>query len=300
MAEKILFHFDTEKNYLPVNDFIITATSLQKVSNELVHKCFTNAQYELSVCAAEDGSFKDWFIGVLMGGILVGGASDYVGGFIKGVTGKSPTEYGENHGTLIKDMIVGFYSQSTERLKVPQEMNLDIAIKAKSDFYTMCSKNTDIKGIGFTNNNNFIIKRSDFPRYISQDIIREIPDTLVLQELTIYKPVNIPSDNQWSFKDNKTKQNLNAHIIDEEFKNNFLLGRYPLKSTKNNDVIVALVRYERQMINGEEKIIGKKIDTVFKFNDISIKSIPEKWLFNLPRISISQEDDCELDLFSIR
>ena len=55
-----------------MNDFIITATSLQKVSNELVHKCFTNAQYELSVCAAEDGSFKDWFIGVLMGEFLSG------------------------------------------------------------------------------------------------------------------------------------------------------------------------------------------------------------------------------------
>lgn len=299
MAERILFHFDTDKNYLSVNDFIITATSLQKVSNELVHKCFANAQYELSVCAAEDGSFKDWFIGVLMGGILVGGASDYVSGFIKGITGKNPSEYGENHGELVKDMIVGFYSQDTEQLKVPQEMNLDIAIKAKSDFYTMCSKNTDIKGIGFTNDNNFIIKRPDLPRYISQDIIREIPDTLVLQELIIYKPVNIPSDNQWSFKDNKTKQNLNANISDEEFKNGFLLGQYPLKSTRNNDIIVALVRYERQMINGEEKIIGKKIDTVFKFNDTEIKPIPKQLLFNLPHLSQPQ-DEAELDLFDIR
>ncbi len=299
MAERILFHFDTDKNYLPVNDFIITATSLQKVSNELVHKCFTNAQYELSVCAAEDGSFKDWFIGVLMGGILVGGVNDYVSGFIKGITGKNPAEYGENHGELVKDMIVGFYSQDTEQLKVPQEMNLDIAIKAKSDFYTMCSKNTDIKGIGFTNDNKFIIRRPDLPRYISQDIIRELPDTLVLQELTIYKPVNIPSDNQWSFKDNKTKQNLSANIIDEEFKNSFLLGKYPLKSTKNNDIIIALVRYERQMINGEEKVIGKKIDTVFQFNDIVIKPIPEQLLFNLPRLSLSKSE-AELDLFDIR
>lgn len=299
MAERILFHFDTDKNYLPVNDFIITATSLQKVSNELVHKCFANAQYELSVCAAEDGSFKDWFIGVLMGGILVGGVSDYISGFIKGVTGKNPTEYGENHGELIKDMIVGFYAQDVEQLKIPQEMNLDIAIKAKSDFYTMCGNNLDIKGIGFTNDDNFIIKRQDLPRYISQDIIRQIPDTLVLQELVIYKPVNIPSDNQWSFKDKKTKQTLNANITDDEFKNNFLHGQYPLKSTIDNDVIVALVRYERQMVNGEEKIVGKKIDTVFKFNDTIIKPIPEQLLFNLPMLSQVQEAH-ELDLFDIR
>ena len=32
MAEKILFHFDTEKNYLPVNNLIIMDNSLQKVS----------------------------------------------------------------------------------------------------------------------------------------------------------------------------------------------------------------------------------------------------------------------------
>ena len=137
------------------------------------------------------------------------------------------------------------------------------------------------------------------PRYISQDIIRELPDTLVLQELTIYKPVNIPSDNQWSFKDNKTKQNLNANITDEEFKNDFLLGQYPLKSTRNNDIITALVRYERQMINGEEKVVGKKIDTVFKFNDTEIKPIPKQLLFNLPHLSQSQ-DEPELDLFDIR
>lgn len=298
MAEKILFHFDTEKNCLPINDFITTATSLQKVSNELVRMCFTNAKYELSIGAAESGSFKDWFIGVLMGGIFVGCANDYINGFIKGITGKDPTEYGENHGNLIKDMIIGFYSQDTEQLKVPQEMNLDIAIKAKSDFYTMCSNNKDIKGIGFTNDNHFIIKRPDLPRYISQDIIRNIPDTLVLQELTIYKPVNIPSDNQWSFKDNRTKQNINAHITDEEFKNNFLNGQYPLKSTQNNDIIVALVRYERQMVNGEEKITGRKIDTVFKFNDMVIKPIPNEFIFNLPLTNQKQED--ERDLFDIR
>ena len=196
-------------------------------------------------------------------------------------------------------MIVGFYAQDVEQLKIPQEMNLDIAIKAKSDFYTMCSNNFDIKGIGFTNDNNFIIKRQDLPRYISQDIIRKIPDTLVLQELIIYKPVNIPSDNQWSFKDNKTKQNLNANITDDEFKNNFLLGQYPLKSSRDNDVIVALVRYERQMVNGEEKVVGKKINTVFKFNDTVIKPIPKQLLFNLPMLSQEQESH-ELDLFDIR
>lgn len=299
MAERILFHFDIEKNDLPVNDFVIMANSLQKVSSAIVGQYYKNAKYEISVCPAEYGSFKGWFGGLLVGAILVNPFEEYMSGFIKGLTGKAPAEYGENHGEMIKDSIIGFYSQDTEQLKVPQEMNLDIAIKAKSDFYTMCSKNKDIKGIGFTNDRNFIIKRPDLPRYISQDIIREIPDTLVLQELTIYKPVNIPSDNQWSFKDNRTKQNLNANIIDEEFKNDFLLGQYPLKSTRNNDIIVALVRYERQMVNGEEKVIGKKIDTVFKFNDTIIKPIPKQLIFNLPRLSHNQEEH-ELDLFDIR
>lgn len=296
MTERILFHFDTEKNYLPVNDFIIMANSLQKVSSTLVGQYFRNSRYELSVCPPENGSFKGVFTGILIGAFIANPLEDYVSGFIKGLTGNSFTEYGENHGALIKDSIIAFYSKDTVQLKIPQEMNLDIAIKAKSDFYTMCSKNTDIKGIGFTNDDNFIIKRSDLPRYISQDIIRKIPDILVLQELTIYKPVNIPSDNQWSFKDNKTKQNLNANIIDEEFKYNFLNGQYPLKSSQNNDIIIALVRYERQMVNGEEKIIGKKIDTVFRFNNTMIKPIPEKLLFNLPRLS-QTEEETELDLF---
>lgn len=298
MAEKILFHLDMEKHNLPVNDFVIMANSLQKVGSTIVNQYYENAKYEISVCPAEYGSFKGWFSGVLIGATLVSPFEDLTIGFIKGVTGKTPAEYGENLGEMMKDSIIGFYSQDVEHLKIPQEMNLDVAIKAKSDFYTMCSKNSDIKGVGFTNDNNFMIKRPDLPRYISQDIIRKVPDTLVLQELAIYKPVNIPSDSQWSFKDNKTKQILNAYIADDEFKNDFLHGWYPLKSTKNNDVIVALVRYERQIINGEEKVVGRKIDTVFKFNDMQIKPIPEKLLFNLPTIQKKQE--YEADLFNIR
>ena len=97
----------------------------------------------------------------------------------------------------------------------------------------------------------------------------------------------------------KTGQNLNASITDEEFKKDFLLGKYPLKSTRNNDTIVALVRYERQMLNGEEINLAKKIDTVFKFNETIIKPIPEQFIFNLPRVNLGQEE-IELDLFDIR
>lgn len=296
MAERILFHFDIEKNYLPVNDFVIMANSLQKISSAIVGQYYRNTRYEISVCPAEYGSFKGWFGGILVGAILVNPFEEYMSGFIKGLTGKAPSEYGENHGQLVKDSIIGFYSQDTEQLKVPQEINLDVAIKAKSDFYTMCSKNTDIKGIGFTNDRNFIIKRPDLPRYISQDIIRELPDTLVLQELIIYKPVNIPSDSQWSFKDNKTKQNLSAFISDEDFKNDFLSGKYPLKSSESNDIILALVCYERQMVNGEEKIISRKIKKVFKFNDIEISSVAGKFILNVPKLI---QIDNEHSLFDI-
>lgn len=296
MVERILFHFDTEKNCLPMNDFIIMANSLQKVSSAIVRQYYRNAKYEISVCPAEYGSFKGWFSGLLVGAMLVNPFEEYMSGFIKGLTGRTPYEYGENHGKLVIDSIIGFYSQDTEQLKVPQEMNLDIAIKAKSDFYTMCSNNLDIKGIGFTNDDNFIIKRQDLPRYISQDIIRKIPDTLVLQELVIYKPVNIPSDNQWSFKDNKTKQNLSAFISDEDFKNDFLSGKYPLKSSESNDIILALVCYERQMVNGEERIISRKIKKVFKFNDIEISSVTGKFILNVPKLI---QIDNEPSLFDI-
>lgn len=296
MTERILFHFDIEKNYLPVNDFVIMANSLQKISSAIVGQYYRNTRYEISVCPAEYGSFKGWFGGILVGAILVNPFEEYMSGFIKGLTGKAPSEYGENHGQLVKDSIIGFYSQDTEQLKVPQEINLDVAIKAKSDFYTMCSKNTDIKGIGFTNDRNFIIKRPDLPRYISQDIVRKLPDTLVLQELIIYKPVNIPSDSQWSFKDNKTKQNLSAFISDEDFKNDFLSGKYPLKSSESNDIILALVCYERQMVNGEEKIISRKIKKVFKFNDIEISSVTGKFILNVPKLI---QIDNEPSLFDI-
>lgn len=300
MSEKILFHFDIKQSCMPVDDFVITATSLQKVCNQFASKCFVNTTYDLSICPVENGSIKDFFIGTLVGGLLLNGASDYMGGFIKGLTGKSLTEYGENNAVLFKEMVIGFYSQDVERLKIPEELNLDVAVKAKSDFYTMCCNNQDIKGLGFHSNDEFPIKRSDFPRYVSKDIIRDLPDELVLHELIVYKPINIPSDNQWSFKDNKTQSIINATINDEGFKNGFLSGKYPLKSSKQNDIIIALLRYKRKMINGEEKIVGKEIDTVFKFNDKNIKPLPDNILFNLPKYDKSQKSEKEenLDLFN--
>ena len=53
------------------------------------------------------------------------------------------------------------------------------------------------------------------------------------------------------------------------------------------------------MVNGEEKVISKKIDTIFKFNNTIIKPIPKQFIFNLPRLSQNQEEQ-ELDLFDIR
>ncbi len=62
MAERILFHFDIEKNYLPVNDFVIMANSLQKVSSAIVGQCYKNAKYEISVCPAEMAHSKDGLV----------------------------------------------------------------------------------------------------------------------------------------------------------------------------------------------------------------------------------------------
>lgn len=61
---------------------------------------------------------------------------------------------------------------------------------------------------------------------------------------------------------------------DENFKKDFLSGKYPLKESNNDDRMTVLVEYKRQEKNGE--IVSKEvcINTVFSFNDIEITPMP--------------------------
>ncbi|PCJ02806.1 MAG: hypothetical protein COB14_00910 [Alphaproteobacteria bacterium] len=65
----------------------------------------------------------------------------------------------------------------------------------------------------------------------------------------------------------------------DAFKQGLLNGKYPVKQTKNNDILQILVEYKKQEKNGEIEIKEISIETVYRFNDIEITSIPS----SLPR-----------------
>ena len=88
---------------------------------------------------------------------------------------------------------------------LPKNTNIDAAIKAKSDFYSMCSRNKNINGIGFDKTNKDALKRRDFISRSLPPKIKPLPDKEEYKELIIVKSVNTDEDLQWDFKDLKYK-----------------------------------------------------------------------------------------------
>lgn len=287
---EILLHFDTSSNVLSLDDFINTGRYLQSVGNNVISLFLKNSKYDIFVLPPEIGSFKAVFKSVLIG-FLLGAIPEFTSGFIKGLTGKSISEYGENIGQLSKDLIEKIFSTPNTDLRIPNNLDLDRALKAKSNFYTMCYKSKIINGVSFNNYSNYIPKNS-FINYISEDIVRPLSDKYELRELTIVKPIIVPSENQWQFKDD-TDKIINAEMKDENFIKGILSGNLPLKSSSKDDKVIVMIKYKRQKINGEEKIVSKTIEKIYRFNEIEFAPLPE----NMETV-VSQNDD-SLNLFEL-
>lgn len=299
--DSFYIHFNKSQHFLTVEEFIITSSSVQKISIAFMQAIYEKQnKFEILVLPSKEGSFlsKFAYTSAALAGISTFLDTDISKSFIRGLTENEPSYYAENAGKLVRDVFVNFMKTENEKLNkmIPSSINIDAAIKSKSDFYKMCVSNQDIKAIGFNNKNDFPIKRNAFYKYITEDIIRPLPSELVLQKLIIYKPVNTKNDAKWIFIDKNTKKILNAGIEDFQFKRDFLNGKHPLKRTSKDDEILAMVQYDRILVNGEEKYKGHNVIDIYEFNGEKLKDIPENVSLNLPRYK-KDEDPTLFDLY---
>lgn len=278
---KLFIHYDVEDHFIPMTDFLTASVSAEKIITDLNNQFYDGKlKYQLVITPPEDGTFLKsvgfWvFLGTTVAAPI---AQDYVLGAFEGLTKHPPAYYGQQHIQALRDLATGFFSMEVEQLEecIPRHMNLDKAFKAKSDFYIGCQNNDRIKGVGFDNTKNFPIRHEHFKQHISKDRIRAVDSDFHIYEAVLVSPVTIDKDIKWELQDRVTKTKISAYMRDEAFKTGLLNGKYPVKQSKENDVLKILVEYKKQERNGDIETKEICIDTVYSFNGTEITPIPEE------------------------
>ena len=275
-------HYDVEDHFISMSDFLTASKCVEKVIYDLNAQLLGgNLRYKLVILPPDDGTFLKT-IGIVAFAVTIANnvvspiAQDYALGAFEELAQNSPSHYGQQHMKALKDLTTGFFSKEVEELEaiIPHKLNLDRAFKAKSDFYISCQNSELINGIGFDTTKVFPIRHSDFKQHISKDRTRAVESDFYIYEAVLVSPVTIDKDIKWTLQDRVTKTKISAYMHDNAFKQGLLNGKYPVKQTKNNDILQILVEYKKQEKNGEIEIKEISIETVYRFNDIEITPIP--------------------------
>ncbi len=244
---------------------------------------------EVLVIPPEEGTFL-WKLGVMATILWVPWAaleSDIWKAYIKWLTWHEPAYYAENAWEYTKELFAlkewtkWFLEKDTLQLQKAwfQKDNLKSAFRAKNRFYETCLNNKDISSIWFTTSEDFPIQRTDFGSKLANIIDSNddnIPPTYKLHELIIISPVNTrDSSAQWHAKDKISKKSLSFYLKDHDFFENFLAGKYPLKESESDDILIALIEYQKKEIDWEIKIIARNAVKIYSLNEKQISKIPD-------------------------
>ncbi len=287
--KKIFIHFDVKDHHIRYDSHLAALEASNVIIHEINKRLFKDQiNCEILILPGESGTFLiklaicTKFIVIGLGGlgaVLSVTESQAFKGFVKGLTGKEWDNYkiGEDIGLFFRDATKGIFLAEKDKLEkiIPPEINLDKAIKFKSEFYKKCIENEEVKGLGFEDDNNFPIQRSNFLKHVSlEDKIREVPSDFSIIDATIISPVNVDKNYKWKIQNNKNGEVISAYMNDLDFKSRLLSGRSPLKQSSKADVIKILLEQKKHERNGEVENKEKSINTIFDFNDEQIKQVP--------------------------
>ncbi len=259
LMEIIPIHFDVSDHYLPLHEFIETARTTKEIIDALNDEFFDGRfKYELIVLPPEKGSFKSrlGIKPITAVGILAlawaGLESDIGKGYIKGLTGHEPSYWAEKLGESHKEAIThdeieeqetvsvhcatvilsestkGFLQKNYNQLRQAgiTKKHFREAYEAKNEFYEACYRLPAIKGVGFSDTEDFPIKRNDFPGLI-EDIPQKTEEdderdwTVEIRYIKVTSPNWERTDSQrtWRGKYRQNDQDKFAvfHVEDDLF-----------------------------------------------------------------------------------
>lgn len=300
--EPFVFHLDVNNAQIMLEQYIAISKTLEITSNSICKLLCGKENCKIVVEPLEIGTLKLVYKLVFAPVALIVAAMipDTVNGILEEFTGNNWSYYSGKTTRAVVDAVKGAYNTTTENLKkmankVPEQEReqIDKIIKAQNDFYVELSKDENIKGIGFSGNEDFPIKRRDFTLHTSSDIERKLPTLETIKHLVIYRSLNVDEDGKWEFRDKADGTHISAYIEDEQFKQQFLGGKTPLKKTKKDDELVALVEYDRKMKNGSNVPPVMTIKEIYRFNNKELKKVPDNLVENV----LKKKETSQGDLF---
>lgn len=311
-TKELCVHFNTKEHRLSLENFILTVSSYETIAKNIAENIFdVKKGVKIYILPPKPGTFdlsmllslSDTASKAILGAMAVATVNSFIKGLTKPLNlehfpdgfelGRAVEILGESITCLMQKTATEV--QEIEKL-IPKGKNIDMAIKAKADFYAMCSRNKEIKGIGFTHEHKFALKRSDFVARGIPPAVKPLPVKVELKELIIVKPVNVEEDLQWDLKDKNTKEPLTAKMLDEDFKAMLFDGKCPQRKYNTPDVITAMVEFHDKLKDGKESKSEYLITNVYKFNRKKLKDMPEGYKLNR-RKKITENDNGQLNLF---
>lgn len=279
---KLTIRFDVPDSRLPASDVVAMLNSVTTIISE-VEKHFIKYERKedkpvIYVTKVRQGSFLIEL--VLAAGLLLKVIkileTEHWRGFYEGLTGKK--YHSHNNSKTLGEIVKRFFSKSIDDIRkiIPKDINLDKAIKAKSDFFETVDKNESLKEIGFGDDDEFQVKKNKFASHIDSKSIHPLQTGTEKKTVIIERAVVVNKDNKWVFINKETNKHFYAFMRDEGFKRDFLHGsKYPLKQTANNDEITALFEFDLIGKGSSANKKNWKVREVYAFNGQSVESTEE-------------------------
>ena len=295
--EDFFIHYDLLKNkhHIPIQQSVVTDQSLVTIVDELNKHLFSwKLDLEIIVYSSEDGWLlkKYWFKAwVVVGVILTPITWNIMDGIVMWLwDGRSITEYVRDGTVDIKELVEWFIRKDNTQL-VESWVCIDIFHKAyhsKNILYTEAQKNTDVNWIWFTRSHDFPVQRSDFFDHIIdlqwEDNIEPI---IKHHELIVISPINTFEDKKltWQFKDKQWSERFNAYMKDESFYEFYLAKPFYI-----HNLVIEMVYYIRINEAWEKYIDKKELTTVYKYNSVVLKDLPDGVILDKAPYSIDEKD----------
>lgn len=294
--EDFIVHLDTDSTGIDFKEFVELSQSIETTCKSMSQLLFQDNKCKLFVRPPTHGSLNLWYTIVIPVGLSIG--LTMADAFLEELTGHDYKYYAKRVSRALIDCVKAAYLTQSHNLRAfarkvtpEDEGNIEQIIKAQTDFYTTLNKDNSIRGVGFSEEHTFPVQRKDFAFYTSHDIERQQDSTHEIKELIISKSSNIAGNAKWEFKDKSTGKTVFATIDDIDFNRLFLGGKSPLRSTKKDDEIVALVEYKHGTKNGIEKPADAHIIEIYRFNKKILKQMPHEPVFT------NTNTDKQMELF---
>jgi hypothetical protein len=286
-------HFNVPEHFIPLSDFLNTAKGIETVAQSLASKLFKESVLiSVVVLPPEQGTLKSSLGFMLLGGLMTFTIMNDA--FVEGLTGVDPDKVRLEAGKGTRGAIE-FVAASTRNFLEKENKNLcsygidyekfSAAYAGKDTFFKTCLNNPKISGVGFNHEHKFSVPRSGFVARIRPEEEDE-PKKYLLHDVVIVSPIiSKESKAQWLTKDIVTKKTLRFHMEDEDFKEKLFNHQYSFTA---DDTITALVKYEKQDVNGN-MLYKKSAVKIYRLNDEEFAKVPDE--LEITNIMHNEDDD---------